>query len=328
VQGLGTESASGRRRPPGLPLRVFAILTTIGLFLVVVLGFIDTATNSALGCGRSFPLCHGSLFPGDNIKAIIEWSHRALAAIVGLLEGAMVVWAWVRAWQVIEVRVLGAIGLGFVVVESVVGAMAVLSPESEAVIAVHLGIALTAFAATALLTQALWSLDETGVLRRPTAPAALRRWVWLMLAFMYVAVYVGAYVAGTNSGIACLTWPLCPLGQVTASLGNPVTVDLIHRTVALVGAVFATGLFLTAQRAQTVRPDLARLARWVLILIGLQIASGLLLVLTHIAIETSILHVALATVLFTVVAAMAMGILPESPAARAPGKGKIRPEMR
>ncbi len=304
---------------PGLPLVVFAWLTTVGLFLVVVLGFIDTATNSALGCGRSFPLCHGSLFPGDNIKSIIEWSHRALAAIVGLLVGAMVVWAWLRAGRFIEVRVLGAIGLGFVIVESVAGALAVLSPESKALIAVHLGIALTAFAATALLAQALWALRAGGgnALRRPPAPPDLVRWTWVMMVFMYVAVYVGAYVAGTDSGVACLTWPLCTEGRATLSLANPVTIDLIHRFVALVAGALGTYLFVLARRARAVRPDLARTAHTVLVLIVLQIASGLLLVLTHIAMETAVLHVSLATVLFTVVAAMTMGVLPE---ARRPGE--------
>lgn len=301
---------------PGTALAVFATLTTVGLFLVVVLGFVDTATNSALGCGRSFPLCHGSLFPADNLKAIIEWSHRALAGFVGVLEAVAAVWAWVRAGRVIEVRILAGIGLAFVVIESVVGALAVLSPESEAVIAVHLGIALTAFAATALLASALWSLRSgDGYLRRPPAPAPVVRWTWVMFVFMYVAVYVGAYVAGTDSGVACLSWPLCT--GASFSLTNPVTIDLIHRFIALVAGFIGLRLFLLARAARALRPDLARLGHAVLGLIVLQILSGLLLVATHIAIETTLVHVALATVLFTAVAAMTLGVLPE--ASRRPG---------
>ncbi len=313
LQSARTRSRAPRQRTPGLPLAAFAALTTLGLFLVVVLGFVDTATNSALGCGRSFPLCHGSLFPTDNLKTIIEWSHRALAGAVGLMEGAAAVWAWIRDWHVIEVRVLAAIGLGFVVIESVVGALAVLSPESEALIAVHLGIALTAFAATALLAWALWGLRAgDGALRRHRAPRALVLWTWTMMIFMYVAVYVGAYVAGTDSGVACLTWPLCSTGRATLSLANPVTVDLLHRFIALVAGVIATCLFVQARRARAVRPDLARLGHAVLALVVLQILSGLVLVLTHLALEADVLHVALATVLFTVVAAMTLGVLPEA----------------
>lgn len=308
----------------GWGLAGFAALTTLGLFLVVVLGFVDTFTNSALGCGRSFPLCHGSLFPSDNLQAVIEWSHRALSAIVGLMVGVTTIWAWVRAGRIPEVRVLGAISLGFVVVESAVGALAVLLPESQAVIATHLGIALTAFAATALLTQALWVLRRGRTwLTRPAVPPKLAVWTWAMLVFMYVAIYLGAYVAGTDSGAYCLTWPLCTGGRATASLANPVTIDLLHRLVALIAGAMGTYLFVLARRVRASRPDLERLGHTVLALLILQIASGLLLVLTHIAIETTILHVALATALFTAVAAMTFGVLPE---ARHPTQSDVRGE--
>ena len=313
---------SRRQRPPGAALLAAAGLSTLGLFLVVVLGFVDTFTGSALGCGHSFPLCHGSLFPSDNLRTIIEWSHRALAAVVGVVVGVPVIWAWVRAGAAIEVRVLGAVAIGFIFIESVVGALAVLSPESQALIAVHLGIALTAFAATALLLRVLWVLRR-GPLRRPPVPPGLARRAWVMLGFMYVAVYVGAYVAGTDSGVACLTWPLCPIGRVTLSLGNPVTIDLIHRLVAAVGGLLALDLFLAARRGRVARPDLARLGHTVLALLVLQIASGWLLVRTHIAIETTVLHVALATVLFTAVAEMALGVLPEAGGAVAGPPGAI-----
>jgi cytochrome c oxidase assembly protein subunit 15 len=297
----------------GTALRAFAALTTVALFLVVVLGFVDTATGSALGCGRSFPLCHGSLFPADNVNALIEWSHRTLSAVAGLMVGVTVVWSAVRRGTSLEMRLLGAIALGFVVVESVVGALAVLAPESQADIAAHLGIALTAFAALALLTRRLWAQDGLGPrARRARPPAGFAGWAWVLLGYMYVAVYVGAYVAGTGSGAACLSWPLCPGGHPTLSLANPVTVDLGHRFVALVGVGLAVRLLLLAPRVRPVRPDLARMVHATLGLFLLQVASGVAVVRTHLAIEVSILHVALATTLFTLVAAMAADTLPES----------------
>lgn len=329
----------------GLPLVTFAVLTTVVLFLVVVMGFVDTATQSALGCGHSFPLCHGRLLPTDNMRAIIEWSHRVLAAVAGVLVAILAVWTWVRIRHDAAVRWLVAIALGFLLVESVVGAIAVLVPESQGVIAVHLGIALTSFAATALATQRLWgALTPANGLRdhggppprsggsppamaaaggggaaasltpsAAPAPRPLVWWSWLTLVYMYAAIYLGAYVAGTRSGYACLTWPLCPEGRATVSLTNPVTIDLLHRTVALGAAVVGTYLFLLASRARATRPDLSRLAHVVLALIVLQIISGLVLVLTQIALAASIVHVALATVLFTAVASMAFSVLPRVP---------------
>lgn len=294
-------------------LALFAVVTTVALFLVVLLGFVDTATGSALGCGRSFPLCHGSFLPGQTVQSLIEWSHRSLAAIAGILVAVLAGWTWVRCWHWVAARVLAFIAILFVVIESVVGALAVLSPESEAVIAVHLGIALTAFAATALLTQLLWQVrGGAGLPRRGAPPREMSVWAWVMLVFMYLALYLGAYVAATESGKACLTWPLCPGGHPTLSLANPVTIDLVHRGAALLAAGLAFQLFAVARRTRAARPDLARLAHAILGLVALQIASGLLVVETRIALGATLIHVGLATVLFTTVAALAFGTLPAS----------------
>jgi cytochrome c oxidase assembly protein subunit 15 len=306
--------ASVRRRagarpgplPPGWPLVIFGVLTTLALFAVVLLGFVDTATNSALGCGRSFPLCNGALLPDGGIHALIEWSHRVLAAVAGLMVGALAIWAWVRAWRLPAVRFLGLIALGFIFIESTVGALAVLSPESQALIAIHLGIALTAFAATALLTACLWAFAARGGPwpRRPV-PRPLGAWIWVMLVYMYLAVYLGAYVAGTGSGAACLTWPLCTR-PVTLSLANPVTIDTLHRLAAVVAGVLGVVLAAAARRHREARPDLGSLGAAIAALVVLQIASGLLLVSSGLALWATILHVGLVTLLFTTSAGMAL----------------------
>ncbi len=289
----------------------------MALFAVVVLGFVDTATNSALGCGRSFPLCDGKFFPAPDLTSIIEWSHRVLSALVGLLVGVLAIWAWIRTWRSIEARVLALISLVFLVIESAVGALAVLIPESQAVIAVHLGIALTSFAATALLTWWLVAMRaQDGSPVRPRVPTRLAASAWGMLVFMYCALYLGAYVAGTGSGTACLTWPLCTSGRITPSLANPVTIDYIHRLAALAVGAATIWLWLQARAVITTRPDLARISGWMVVLTAAQIASGLLLVLSRMALDATILHVMLVTVLFTLSAAMAMGVLPEAGAGR------------
>lgn len=307
---------------------MFAEVTTVALFAVVVLGFVDTATNSALGCGRSFPLCHGKFFPAPDLTSIIEWSHRVLSALVGLLVGVLAIWAWIRTWRSIEARVLALISLVFLVIESAVGALAVLIPESQAVIAVHLGIALTSFAATALLTWWLVAMRaQDGSPVRPRVPTRLAASAWGMLVFMYCALYLGAYVAGTGSGTACLTWPLCTSGRITPSLANPVTIDYIHRLAALAVGAATIWLWLQARAVITTRPDLARISGWMVVLTAAQIASGLLLVLSRMALDATILHVMLVTVLFTLSAAMAMGVLPEAGAGRRrKGTGAASPE--
>lgn len=305
----GDPSLGPETERPGWPLVAFALVTVAGLFLVIVLGFLDTATDSALGCGRSFPLCHGSLFPADNLKSLVEWSHRAASGVVGIMTGILGVWAWVRVRKSLEVRWLSWIAIAFIFIESALGAMAVLSPEPDPIIALHLGIALTAFAATVILTGHLVRLRRGENPRSIRPSTAVVRLSWVFMIYMYVAVYAGAYVAQTDSGISCLSWPLCP-GPLVPTHWGPIMVDDLHRLVAVGAGVVALFLYRAARRDRDRRPDLLHLAAWILGWVLAQIAGGLLLVETHIALETTMLHVATATFLFVEAGQMLFGVLP------------------
>ncbi|MDQ2683679.1 MAG: heme A synthase, partial [Chloroflexota bacterium] len=44
-------------------LRILAIIGTVGMCLVLLMGATVTDTGSGEGCGRSWPLCHGNFLP-------------------------------------------------------------------------------------------------------------------------------------------------------------------------------------------------------------------------------------------------------------------------
>ena len=44
-------------------LKWVSILTTVGMFLVLIMGALVTKTGSAEGCGNTWPLCHGKFAP-------------------------------------------------------------------------------------------------------------------------------------------------------------------------------------------------------------------------------------------------------------------------
>src|SRR6266852_9041417 len=72
-------------RPSGAWLRGLAAVTTLGMFVVLVMGATVTNTGSAEGCGRSWPLCNGQFVPEFTVSTAIEYSHRAVTGVEGLL---------------------------------------------------------------------------------------------------------------------------------------------------------------------------------------------------------------------------------------------------
>src|SRR2546422_11683347 len=55
------------------------------MLVVLVMGATVTTTGSAQGCGRDWPLCNGRLVPDFALAAAIEFSHRAVTAVEGVL---------------------------------------------------------------------------------------------------------------------------------------------------------------------------------------------------------------------------------------------------
>jgi protoheme IX farnesyltransferase len=126
--------------------------TVVGVYLLVVAGATATIADAAVACG-TWPLCAPS-----STAALVGLTHRAIAALVGLLVVATAVVGWGR----FDRRVKATLALAIVLypVQVVVGA-AVATAAADAVPGLHLGVGMAIFAA---LTLALaWQLEaETG----------------------------------------------------------------------------------------------------------------------------------------------------------------------
>ena len=192
-------------------LRWLAATTTIGMLLVLVMGAAVTNTDSAEGCGRSWPLCHGQFVPEFTLATAIEFSHRAVSGIEGVLVLALTIWMLRRWRHDRQVQVLAPLMLGTLVLQAGLGAGAVMWPQSAAVLASHFGISLVAFASTFLSALLVFEYTSGPDARRTRAAGAgALRWSVLGVgAYVLVVVYLGAYVRHTDVSLACTDWPLC-----------------------------------------------------------------------------------------------------------------------
>ena len=293
-------------------LRIAAVVAAVGLFIVILIGFLDTLTGSAEGCGRMWTLCNGGVLPGFTEQSQIEYWHRAITGMDGLLVGILAIWAWRRHWQRWDLVVPAVVGAGFVAVQSAVGALAVIYPESAPLLATHFGFALLAFAGFALLAIGLLQMRApvSGfTLRSRTLPLRLRWGALGLLVYIMGAAYWGTYVAHVGGGTACTGWPLCN-GQLVPTLTDSVLPIFFHRLVAVGAGVWGVWLYLRCRPLKGIRPDVYRAAHVILGLVVLLILSGAELALSRLAVGWDLVHVGFVTLLFTTASYLFLQTLP------------------
>ncbi|MCY0878498.1 MAG: COX15/CtaA family protein [Firmicutes bacterium] len=308
--------------PSGL-MKVVAVLASLGMLIINLVGFLDTQTNSALGCGTDWPLCNGAVIPSfTNEHVVIEFAHRMLVGGFALIAGIFLIWSLVRYRALIEVKVLAWLGIGFIIVQSGLGALAVLFVNPPAVLALHLGFGMLAMVGVMLLTVVIFQLDarahgrDNGLEWRQQDQPTTRVWVIGIWIYTYIAIYWGSYVAFRGGGEACPTWPGCN-GRLIPGFSGLVGLDFIHRLLAVGLAILAVGL-LVHLRTQKVRPDLRRGAFWFLLAVLAQIATGANLALSHVATGPYMLHITTLMGLFTVLSYLGLEVMPPSSGAIVP----------
>ncbi len=285
-------------------VRGLAALTTLGMFVVLVMGATVTNTGSAEGCGRSWPLCNGQFVPEFTVSTAIEYSHRAVTGVEGVLVVALTV-AMLGRWRGDrEVLVLAVLMLGTLLLQAGLGAGAVLVPQSPFMLATHFGVSLVAFASTFLSAAVVFerTREEPGASR--LAPRRFRHWVTGVGVYVLAVVYLGAYVRHANVSLACADWPLCN-GQVVPSLEGPTAVVFAHR-VAAVGAVLLLAWLVHLARDSGIGQRTA----WAGFGLGvLQAVSGAVVVWTRLGLFSTLAHAAIMALLFGALALLTRQVL-------------------
>ncbi len=314
------EDAADRTRP----LRWLAWAGVALAFALIVLGGVVRISGSGLGCGDHWPRCNGHWFPPFNdIRTVIEWSHRWVAAMVSAVVAAVAVTAWARHRYERALTYPATAAVILLVVQVLLGAVTVKLDLPPWVVITHLANAMVLLAT--LLILAL----RTGRDVRPALPAVARHpghgLVHLTALLGFVVILFGAQVANFNAGLLCLGFPLC-----NGSIAPPASsLAMLHWTHRLLAFTFvALAIVLAARlRARRERPGgraLARAALATASLAVLQVVVAAVMVLHLLPPSLRALHLLVGTAVWVSLVVLAFmsaraGVeAPEPGAARGP----------
>ena len=280
--------------------RLLAFTTAVFAYMQIALGGVVRVTGSGLGC-PDWPLCHGRPYPPAEIHSIIEYSHRSVGTVTGVLVIATVVLAWVVFHKQRPVVALVATGsLIAIAAEGGLGAIVVAQELQPWLVLVHLALAMLILGC--LIATAILSLPPSAGFAR-VRPQAL-----VGAAATYLLLLTGSTVVASNADASCHSWPLCG-GGLTPDFAGANAFTMLHRGSALVlGALIAY----VAIRAITER-GLRPAAVATLVVLGLQVAVGAGAAVTDAAAFNG-LHVAIATLVWAGMLSIAVLTLPRADA--------------
>ncbi|KYD07296.1 hypothetical protein B4119_1208 [Parageobacillus caldoxylosilyticus] len=287
-------------------LKWFASATTLAMLFVLIGGALVTKTGSGMGCGRSWPLCHGQFIPSQiTPELVIELSHRLVSGLAGIMVLVLSVWTWRAIGHIRETKFLAIVSFVFLVLQGLIGAAAVVWGQSDFVLALHFGISLISFAAVFLLTLLIFEIDKKFDAESLVLDRKMKFHIYGVITYSYIVVYTGALVRHMQASLACPSWPICAKARIM-----PVQlhewVQMGHRLAAALIIVWIS--VATIQAVKYYKQQRVVYWGWIisLILVLLQMITGALIVLTQLNLYIALAHAFFISCLFGVLSYLMM----------------------
>jgi cytochrome c oxidase assembly protein subunit 15 len=270
-------------------------------YLLVVMGGVVCVTGSGLGC-PDWPKCYGQIVPPADPGAIIEVTHRVLAAITGPLIVAAAILGWRRYRTIPWLSRPPLIAVPLVVAVAIFGAFAVLTGLPPAVAALDVGSALMVLALTsAAATMARAGRDTPRLPDRLVFRTAFARLaLWAAGAVFFVLV-TGVLVAGPGSVVRCLGWPLYGMNDA-AEVGG--VLSAVRRAAGIVAGGLIVALVVEAWHRYRSGAAILGAATALGILAALEASVGLLIAVRGFSMALGVVYVAAAAGVWALLAVL------------------------
>lgn len=291
---------------------VLASILALATFILIVMGATVRVNDAGVSC-PDWPMCYGQLipFPGPEggflsptgqvypaWQVFLEWSHRLVASLVGILALASFALA-VRArahnprlWKISVVSLL------LLALQIKLGGVTVLMDNISWTVTLHLGNAMLFYGSVLV---GMMAASRPAHSKAPGVHVLLKLLFPVFALIVFCTLLLGATVSTSHAGPACGGLPDC--FGMWWPVGDPFKmVNMEHRLAAILTFITALTLFAASYKAA---PDMARTGRMAFIAVLIQACLGITLLYSFIYYvdfykALSVTHLAWATVVWTV----------------------------
>lgn len=286
--------------------------------LVILWGVFLRASKSGDGCGQHWLTCHGEVVPSaPELKTIIEFSHRIMSALDGLIVLILLIWA-IRIWQKDKTKsALMKMAVGsfvFVLVEGLIGAGLVLTgntagsyTESRPLWA--MGHLISTFILLIFMTLTAWFASGGKVFSFKTSRKTL-----LLLGL----TAVGILFVGMSGSLAALSNMLFPSQNLTEGIAKDFSetshfllrLRISHPLLAVLISIYIAFLTMwVAKKSQSVWTK--KFSNYLAILVFIQVVFGGLTLVMLAPIVMQVGHLLLADLIWICFILMSANVLAE-----------------
>ena len=281
--------------------KTLAGASTIATFLLISIGGLVRATKSGLGCGDDWPHCSGEVLPPlQDPNQIIEFSHRAVAGIVGIMIASLAVLAYRHLRDHPRVLWASVGALVLVIFQALLGMLVVKLDLAAEMVVVHLAAALSLLALLIYINATVRGPAEH------TGDASLSKRTRFAAGSVFLLLLVGSYVSGADAGYAFSDWPLMD-GKVIPNLAvEAKAIHFFHRALAaIVGVIVFVVAFDILKRGAEF-PAAKRFAHAAAGLFAIEVAIGALNVWTRLNSAAVTAHLAIGAAIWGTLVAAAL----------------------
>ncbi|MBP2242800.1 cytochrome c oxidase assembly protein subunit 15 [Cytobacillus eiseniae] len=280
-----------------MTLNRFVYFTIILTYFLIVFGGYVASSESGMGCGPEWPLCNGAVIPILQGDTLIEFAHRVIGAVLGIMTVILFI-KLLRAQVDRSTRFVSWVMLFLLVVQILFGAIVVILDLPAIIVTAHLVIAMLFLASLIWIGKSTNQMAVKEKIHSHILNSVKHKIVIFHLniatTILLLTLAVGAYIKHESYGLAC-GWLSCGESLIPATI--PEFLQTTHRFLAIAATLY---IFLLIYWSYTKKWGAALRNRLLFagFLVLLQIIIGVLTVITYIDIPWAVLHLAAGTALF------------------------------